>query len=263
MGDALDLLVAGIVLSLLFVATYSQRSTWIALGSGALSVTLVAGLVLLSTAQNSTPVQDGFSRLAKMLPAGWDQRALDAAAALEQASTSVASARKHPSARNPEPALATSVSSFSDWFSWRSWFPAEPKTEERAAPQDETSAEPANSSLDVPIKWFLDARASSASEVFAVHGANVSDQPLKLVRAALKPDTGARKLKLTLDVQDHSGTEDAVVPPGARFRLKAEGLAAHEAGQLGGAILSVAYIQAGRRMSSIMYLTQATLAAGN
>jgi hypothetical protein len=259
-GDALDLLLAGIVLSLLFVATYSQRSTWIALGSAALSVALVAGLVFLSTAQDSMPVQDGLARLAKMLPAGWDRRALDAAAALERASTSMASARKRTAGRNLEPMLATSASSLSDW---QSWLPAQPDAERKTAPKDEPGPELAASSPDAAIKWFLDAPTSSASEVFAVHGANVSDQPLNVVRAVLKPDSGAQKLNLTLNVEGRGGAGDAAVPPGARFSLKAEGLTARKAGQLGGAILSVAYVQAGRRKSAIMYLTQATLAAGN
>jgi hypothetical protein len=255
----LDLLVAGIVLSLLFVATYSQRRTWITLGSAALSVALVAGLVFLSTAQDSTPAQDGLTRLAKMLPAGWDQRALDAAAALERASTSMASARKRTAGRDLEPMLATSASSLSDW---QSWLPAQPDVERRTAPKDEPGPELVGSSPDAAIKWFLDAPPSGASEVFAVQGANVSDQPLNVVRAVLKPDSGAQKLSLTLDVEGR-GAGDAAVPPGARFSLKAEGLTAREAGQLGGAILSVAYVQAGRRKSAIMYLTQATLAAGN
>ena len=256
----MDLLVAGIVLSLLFIATYSQRGTWIALGSAALSAALVAGLVFLSTARESTPVQDGLGQLAKMLPAGWDRRALDAAGALKRASTSVASARKRASARNLEPVLATSALSLSDRLSW---FAAEPEAEQRTVPKDEPRADPTDSGPDATIKWFLDAPPSAANEVFSVRGANMSDQPLKVVRAVLKPDSGAQKLKLTLDVEGHGGADDDAVPPGARFSLIAEGLTAGEAGQLGGAILSVAYIQAGRRKSSITYLTQAALAVGN
>ena len=256
----LDLLVAGIVLSLLFVATYSQRGTWVALGSAALSAALVAGLVFLSTARETTPVQDGLGQLAKMLPARWDRRAMDVAEALKRASTSVASARKRETPRGLEPVLATSAPSLSDRLSW---FAAEPEAEQRTAPKDEPRAEPAKSSPDATIKWFLDAPPSAASEVFAVRGANMSDQPLNVVRAVLKPDSGVQMLKLTLDIEGHGGADAGAVPPGARFSLIAEGLTAGEAKQLGGAILSVAYVQAGRRKSSIMYLTQAALAAGN
>jgi len=240
----LDLLVAGIVFVLLFVATYSQRRTWVTLGSAALSIALVAAFVVFSTAQGSSQVHDGLAQLAKALPAGWDRPALHVTAAIEHASTSLARARKDAAAHEARPVLTASAA---DWFSWGAWFKTDPETERTAA----------------PIKWFLDAPSSAANEAFAVSGANVSDQPLKVVRAVLKPDSGARKLKLTLDVEGHDDAKDAVVPPGARFRLKAVGLTASEAEELGGAILSVAYELAGRRKTSIMYLTPATLTASD
>jgi hypothetical protein len=88
-------------------------------------------------------------------------------------------------------------------------------------------------------------------------------QPSAAARAVLKPDSGTGKVKLTLDVEGHDAAAGKVVPPGARFSLKAADLTAGEAGQLGGAILSVAYVQAGRRKSAIMYLTPPTLVAGD
>ena len=259
----MDLLVAGIVFVLLFVATYSQRRTWVTLGSAALSVGLVAACVFLSTAQGSSQVHDGLAQLAKALPAGWDRPALHVTGAIEQASTSLARARKDTAAHEARLVLTASAA---DWFSWGSWFKAEPEAERTAAPdaEPETGAEPAaDTSAGAPIKWFLDAPSSAANDAFAVSGANVSDQPLKVVRAALKPDSGVGKLKLTLDVEGHDDAQDAVVPPGARFRLKAAGLTAGEAEKLGGAILSVAYELAGRRKTSIMYLTPATLTASD
>ena len=260
----MDLLVAGIVCTLLFVATYSQRRAWIALGSAMLSAALVAGLVfIIPTAKDLTPVRDGLTGLSKALPAGWDRRALNAATALDRASKSVASARREAAEPEPAPILATSVSWIADWFSWNSWFFAEPETEQSPAPDAEPAvakyAEPAATprATDAAIQWLLDAPPPHASDAFTLQGANVSDQPLKVVRAVLKPESGAPTLKLTLYVEGAS--TDKVVPPRARFSLRAEGLAAAAAAQFGGAILSVAYIQAERRKSSIMYLTQARL----
>ncbi|MHA1517835.1 MAG: hypothetical protein ACTSYK_04445 [Alphaproteobacteria bacterium] len=268
MGHTLDLLVAGIVCTLLFVATYSQRRTWIALGSAALSVALLAGSVFLATAQNSTPIRDGVSRLAEAVPAGWDRHALNAAVALERASSYVASARRQATERESDPVLATSAPSIAAWFFWRSWFPAKPNTEESSVPTAETvaaaPAEPVAApaapwAFDAAIQFLLDAPPPLASGEFALRGANVSDQPLKLVRAVLKPDSSEQTLKLTLDVEGGS-KGDVMVPPGAQFSLSASEFTAGDAAQLGGAILSVAYVQAGRRKSSITYLTQTMLA---
>jgi hypothetical protein len=269
----LDLLVAGIVLLLLFVATYSQRRTWITLGSTALTIVLIAGCVIFSTAQSqgSSQIYGGLAQLAKGLPAGWDRPVLKLTAAIEQASTSLAQARTEATAQAPQPMMTASVT---DWFSWGAWFEADQQVEGKAETEPGSEADPAAepdakaepvavTSPDAPIKWFLDAPSPSAGGAFAVRGANMSDEPLKVVRAVLKPDSGTGKVKLTLDVEGHDGVEGKVVPPGARFSLKAADLTASEAGQLGGAILSVAYVQAGRRKSAIMYLTPPTLVAGD
>jgi hypothetical protein len=265
LGHTLDLLVAGIVLVLLFVATYSQRRTWVTLGSTALSMVLVAGCVLFSTAQGPSQIHEGLAQLAKKLPAGWDRPALELATALEQASTSLAS-RKDAGPREPKPVLTATAA---DWFSWGAWFKAEQATEETAAPNPEEKAEPVAvqrsapepevepvaDTGSAPIQWLLDAPA--ASDTFMLTGANVSDQPLEDIRAVLKPDAGGGALPLTLTV---AGADSAAVPAGARFGLVAEALTPDEVKQLGGAILSVAYAQGGRRKTSIMYLTPPMLA---
>jgi hypothetical protein len=265
LGHTLDLLVAGIVLVLLFVATYSQRRTWITLGSTALSIVLVAGCVFFSTAQGPSQIHKGLAQLAKKLPAGWDRPALELATALEQASASLAS-RKDAGPREPRPVLTATAA---DWFSWGAWFKTEQATEETAAPNPEEEAEPvadhgpapdpkAEPVADTgstPIQWLLDAPA--ASDTFMLTGANVSDQPLEDIRAVLKPDAGGGVLPLTLTV---AGEDSAAVPAGARFGLVAETLTPDEVKQLGGAILSVAYAQGGRRKTSIMYLTPPMLA---
>ncbi len=264
----MDLLFAGIVLLiLLFVATYSQRRTWIALGSTALTIVLIAGCVFFSTAQTSSQIPDGLAQLAKTLPAGWDRPALKLTAALEQASSSLAHARQRGAAREPQPFLTASISR---WFTWapESEAEAEPELEYAPAPLTarlEPEAAPAavaESTPDSPIQWFLDERQPTASEGFLLSGANLSDQSLEGVQAVLKPDSGAGELDLALNVEGDSGRGAAVIPPGARFSLAAEGLSKDEAQRLGGAILSFAYVQAGRRKSSIMYLTPPMLARG-
>ena len=305
----MDLLIAGTVLFLLFVATYSKRSTWVLLGSTALSIVLIAAVVFLSTADKSNPVRDGLAGLAAKLPSGWDRRTLDLANAIEQVSVASAAARKRATERATEPVLANSVSSIADWSDWTSepppavkaeakpqpaanaiasiteWFdwtsePAQETVEDISvqetdedisaeidlgpAPRAETAprAEPVPAAAsDAPIKWLLDAPSPSTNNAFAVSGANVSDEPLKVLRAVLKPDSGTGKLALTVEVEGHDGADGAVVPPGARFSLKTDALTASEATQIGGAILSVAYVQAGRRKTSIMYLTPPMLAA--
>jgi hypothetical protein len=260
----LDLLVAGIVFVLLFVATYSQRRTWITVGSAALSIALVAAFVFFSTARGASEVHDGLAQLAKALPAGWDRPALEFTTAMAQAATSLAHARQS-TIQDEQPTISASAA---DWFSWGAWFKSTPDAAETAGPDAEpaTGTEAATDdgagiNTAAPIKWFLDEPSSAATDAFAVRGANASDQPLKLVRAVLKPDSGAAKLKLQLEVEGHDETKGAVIPPRARFRLKAAGLTGAQAQDLGGAILSVAYELAGRRKTSIMYLTPATLTA--
>jgi hypothetical protein len=287
-GHTLDLLVASIVLLLLFVATYSQRRTWITLGSTALTIVLVAGGAFFYTAQGPGPLHDGLSQLAKTLPAGWDRPALKLTAAVEQAAASLARARNNAAAHEPQPILTASASEWLDWdswsvgpwlskpwplkpwslkpwswgsWSWDSWFGTEPGAALEPEEAEEEPAPATSTASGAPIKWFLDAPSPLAGEAFVVSGANASDQPLKVVRAVLKPDSGEGKVKLTVDVEGHDGAGSTVVPAGARFHLKAESLTAPEVEELGGAILSVAYEQAGRRKSSIMYLTAPMLAA--
>lgn len=246
----MDLVIAGIVVFAVLLASYSTRRDWIALGSASLSVALVAGCVFFSTAQDSSQIHDGLARLAKRLPAAWDQPALKLTAAIEQASTSLARARKEAAARPP--ILAGSIT---DWFSWGSGS----KTQSDAEPEPVSDDSPeAPISPETPIAWLLDEPPPANSKAFLLSGANVSDQPIKAVQAVLKPDSGEGELALVLNVEGRDG--GAVIPPGARFNLTAARLTASEAEQLGGAILSVAYVQAGRRKTSIMYLTPPMLA---
>jgi len=75
---------AGIFVFVLFVASYSQRSTWLALCSMSLSMALVLGCLFISTVHNHNQVRMRFAWLATELPqlVHW-QVADDLASALE------------------------------------------------------------------------------------------------------------------------------------------------------------------------------------
>lgn len=256
----MDLLAAGIVVFALLLASYSTRNTWIALGSMAISMAALLGFLFLYTAPDSGPMRASLTALAKELPAGWDKPVLDLAATLERTSTAVAQAL---SARR-EPIQAASTTG---WFGATAEIAVapesprpEPATPASVTPEPPTpeTATPETATPESAIQWFLDEPPPADSKTFLIDGLNASDQPLEAVQAVLKPDSGAGELELVLEVEGGKG--GAVIPPGERFSLAAETLTEDEAKQLGGAILSVAYVQAGRRKTSIMYLTPPMLA---
>ncbi len=251
----MDLLAAGIAVFVLLLASYSTRNTWIALGSMAISMAALLGFLFLYTAPESGPVHASLAEIAKELPSGWDKPVLDLAAAIDETSASVAQAL---SAR-PKPIQAASTTG---WFGATAEIAVAPESPrpEAATPAPPMPESPTQESPtpESAIQWFLDEPPPAGSEAFLIDGVNTSDQPLEAVRAVLKPDSGAGELELVLKVEGGKG--GAVVPPGERFSLAAEILTEDEAKQPGGAILSVAYVQAGRRKTSIMYLTPPMLA---
>ena len=288
----------GLVLFLLLLATYSRRATWLALGSAALSIALVLGFVFLSAGQNPNLVRNGLTRLAQDLPAEWDRYALGLADTIERASAALAEARRRVAAQEPifaasladwlKPSPNTEVKTetkteFEAGVEaeaeaaveadaepvveakadtepvGEAKAAAEPVVEAKADPEPHAVTAPADTQADAPVQWLLDEPPPAASDGFVLTGANISDQPLTAVRALLKPDSGAPDLPLALE--GNADEAKAVIPPGARFRLEAEGLRADEAKTLGGAILSFAYMQAGQRKTSIIYLTPPTIAA--
>jgi hypothetical protein len=166
---------------------------------------------------------------------------------VERVSTAFATAKKRAGMR--EPILATSIT---DWFA----------SEQKADAEPEPAPAPGGDTSEAPITWLLDEPGPAGSETFLLRGANVSDQPLEDVQAVLKPDTGAKDFDLVLQLEGGPGEVGAVIPPGARFNLAAETLTNDAAKRLGGAILSFGYVQAGRRKTSIMYLTPPMLAQG-
>ena len=126
---------------------------------------------------------------------------------------------------------------------------------------------------DAPVKWFPDAPPPKDEEMILLTGANVSSMPLEDIQATLKPDShdtagGINGLALSVRIEGQDdtaldpGSAGRVVPPGARFYLQAANLSEADAKQLGGAIVSFAYSQAGRRRTSILYLKQTAFAGG-
>ena len=80
---------AGVVVFVLFVASYSRRSTWLALCSMSMSMALVFGCLFLSTVHDHSQVRMRFAWAASKLPLVLDRQIADyLAAALEQLATS-------------------------------------------------------------------------------------------------------------------------------------------------------------------------------
>lgn len=144
---------------------------------------------------------------------------------------------------------------------------APPPAAPSQAPAPVTAPLPA--SPGAPVQWLGDAARPAALSGILLTGTNVSDTQLEDIQATLKPDAGAttpglETIALSLRIERRDGTiaEAASIPPGARFHLQASDLTGDAAGQLGGAIVSFAYSQDGRRRTSIMYLEQRALTGG-
>jgi spore germination cell wall hydrolase CwlJ-like protein len=85
----LSLFAAGVVVFVLFVASYSRRSTWLALCSMPMSMAVVFGCLFLSTVHDHSQVRIWFAWAASKLPLVLDRQiADDLAAALEHLATS-------------------------------------------------------------------------------------------------------------------------------------------------------------------------------
>ena len=117
-----------------------------------------------------------------------------------------------------------------------------------------------------PVKWLAEASAPADMDKILLTGTNISSMPLENIQAALKPNSDTSSLgienvhlSLRVDGQDGTAAPGASIPPGARFHLEAADLSKSDARQLGGAILSFAYSQGGRRRTSIMYLQRTAL----
>ncbi|MDJ0513520.1 MAG: hypothetical protein QNJ62_08770 [Methyloceanibacter sp.] len=121
-------------------------------------------------------------------------------------------------------------------------------------------------STTTQVKWLEGVSPPPGVEGVLLSGTNGSSVPLEDIQATMRPDTdttslGTGNIKLNLRVEGPDGTvtPGAAIPPGARFHLQAEDLTNEDAEKLGGAFVSFAYSQDGRRRTSIMYLNQSAL----
>jgi hypothetical protein len=266
----LSLFAAGLALFVLLIASYSGRNTWIALGSVALSMAALVGVLFLAASHDPGEMRTRLAWITNELSAVADQRTIDdLTAALERLSPAlscdagqkpgcVRTANTEPPVAAPEPMQAAATAATTNWL--------EPKQDPEAAKQEPPTQELTKQELSKqvpkgsssPIVWQLgdsDAQVSSGgSEGFSIGGANVSNQALEQVHAVLKPDGSLREVKLALHVE---GTKfEATIPAGAQFSLASE-TPGEDDSDSAGAILTFRYVQAGQRKSSILYLTPA------
>jgi hypothetical protein len=137
-----------------------------------------------------------------------------------------------------------------------------------AAPPQQTGpvTAPLSDPPTTPVKWLTGTSAPSGMDQILLAGKNVSSAALEDIQATLRPDseaasigTGNLTLSLSVEGPDGTATPSASVPPGALFYLQAKDLPGGTSKEFGGAIVSFAYSQDGRRRTSIMYLAENAL----
>lgn len=115
-----------------------------------------------------------------------------------------------------------------------------------------------------PVAWNLDdrdvQRPVTSPWGFSISGTNVSDEALEQVQAVLKPDSTRREVPLALSVEGDSVRNGSFIPADAHFSLFSATPDEGASRQIGGAILTFRYVQAGQRKNSILYLTPSMVA---
>ena len=97
----MSLFAAGIVLFALFIASYSRRSTWLALGSMAMSMAVLFGCLFLVTIHDRSQVRARLAWAASELPFLLDQQTVaDLAESFERSPVPVST---QPASRPAEP----------------------------------------------------------------------------------------------------------------------------------------------------------------
>jgi hypothetical protein len=280
----LSLFAAGAALLALLFASYSRRSTWLALGSTAMSMAALVGLLFVMTSPDQSQVRTRLAWVGSKLPLVLNgQVPDDLITAFEHLLTpSSCDASRRPGCRTVASAEPPAVASTEP----PAVASAEPPAVASVEPPATASAEPpavrreamqaaattgwleskpeSKSTSPSPVRWLLGDQhgqaSSSSAEGFSISGTNVSDQALEQVHAVLKPDASQREVSLALNVDGHKSEAGAVIPAGARFSLVSEIPNGDGLKQFGGAILSFRYIQAGQRKTSILYLTPSMVA---
>jgi hypothetical protein len=248
----LSLFAVGVALFALFIASYSRRYAWIALSSMTMSMALLFGCLFLATVHDRNQLRTRLASIASKLPLVLDrQTAVELAASLAPIQTASPcgagqpdcgtemAAAPHRAEREPVQAAATSAG----------WFDTKPDPK-------------ANSQS--PVAWDLDdpdvELAVTSPWGFSIGGTNVSDEALEQVQAVLKPDATMREMPLALSIEGDSVGSGSAIPAEAHFSLFSAAPEEGASGQMGGAILTFRYVQAGQRKASILYLTPAMVA---
>jgi hypothetical protein len=248
----LSLFAAGIALLALFIASYSRRGTWIALGSIAMSMALLFGCLFLATSHDRSQLRTRLAWAASELPLVLNQP--------EQLAASLERLQAQSPCNAKQPGCGTEMA-------------AAPRRAEREPVQAAATAgwfdtkPDAKANAQSPVAWTLDdgeiQRPVTSPWGFSIGGTNVSDEALEQVQAVLKPDATEREMPLALSVEGAGGDgerDGSVIPAEARFSLFSAAPDEGASGQTGGAILTFRYVQAGQRKSSILYLTPAMVA---
>ena len=244
----MSILVAGVAVFALLVTSYGRRGAWLAGCSTALSLTTFIGLILASTAREPSIVRAHLTTLMHQLDSKLDQATLRGLAAV----IAPASGCDATSDRDCAP-----VKQLSSPVGARHAAAASNKAAKAAQARAIDTASASVEAPGSPLAWLSDPPSVAASSSrLLIGGINRSDEPLRQVRATLKPDAMKREIALRLNVLDGNGDEPAVIPPGAHFTLELE----VEPKAIGGAIFAFRYVYAGKQRSSIWYLTPAMLA---
>jgi hypothetical protein len=239
----LSLFAAGVALFILLIASYTGRSTWIALGSTALSVIMFVGLLVFATAHEPGQVRTRLAWVADRLSLVADPQTVHTLQSV-LAPPAITADAEPPPAAEPAPMQAAAAPG---WFG--------PSQGQTPAPQAASQS---------PVAWTLDQSDDGQPPVtspwgFSIAGTNTSDAALEQVQAILKPDSTERKVPLALSVEGGAAEAGNVIPADARFSLFSATPEEVGSQQTGGAILTFRYVQAGQRKSSILYLTPAML----
>ncbi len=280
------------------MASYSRRSTWLALCSMTLSMAAVIGFLFVATTQTPSQVRTRAAWAASELSLVIDQQSLDELAsamqqvsmALQRASTAIrqvstvaervalasycdlvrrpgcgATAGAEPPAAAPEAVQATASTG---WLgNTPDAEPAAPEAEQTAAtpdlpatkPDEEASSEPPVTSSDSPVSWRLDDPEVQAGSAEGI-----------LIRGTNVSDQAFEDVHAILkpdsterDVELVLNVEGqkpgTVIPAGAQFSLVSQS-PNDDGSRQGGAILTFRYVQAGDVKTSILYLTPAMVA---
>lgn len=261
----MSLFAAGVAILALLFASYSRRSTWVALCSMAMSMAALIGFLFLSTTQNPSQIRTRVAWIADKLPLVLNGQIPDdlVTAVAHVISPSSCGGGQRPGctksvtdeqhrAEESPPAEPETMQAAAT----TGWLETKPDPQTTPVPETKQNAKP---SAQSPVIWrFGDGNAqasSSSTEGFSIGGTNVSDQALEDVHAVLKPDSSQREVDLVLGVEGHKLGDGTVIPAGARFSLVSETPNGGAAKQFDGAILTFRYVQAGQRKTSILYLT--------